>query len=128
MVVTLMCTRGPASHIARGWKTLQMHGFLHKHMGNLQRAIILILRCESKFPCIKSLVLTHSACPCKIIPPSAPKPPRIRLFNYLNLLLFLLYLVCNFSTIISDAKKQQEVDVNSSELIQARNHRLSVML
>ena len=64
-VVTFMCARSPAPHVARGRKTLQMHGFLYKHMGKLQRAITLILRRESKFFQVKSLVLTHSACPCK---------------------------------------------------------------
>ena len=64
MVVTLMCARGPTPHVERGRKTLRLHGFLYKHMGKLQRAVTLILRRESKFPCIKSLVSTHSACPC----------------------------------------------------------------
>ena len=48
---------------------------LYKHMGKLQSAIILIPRYKSKFPKVKSLVLTHSAFPLKIMPPSAPKPP-----------------------------------------------------
>ena len=36
---------------------------LYKHMGKLQSAVTLILRCESKFPKVKSLVWIHSACP-----------------------------------------------------------------
>ena len=85
MVVTFMCARGPAPHVARGRKTLQMHGFLYKHMGKLQRAITLILRRESKFFQVKSLVSTHSACPCKNYPPKCSQTPHelIRLFNYL---------------------------------------------
>ena len=88
MVVTLMCARGPTPHVARGRKTLQVHGFLYKHMGKLQRAITLIVRCESKFPAIKILVLTHSACPCKNYPPKCSQSPHELdyLFNYLNLL------------------------------------------
>ena len=76
MVVTLMCARGPTPHVARGRKTLQVHGFLYKHMGKLQRAITLIVRCESKFPAIKILVLTHSACPCKNYPPKCSQTPH----------------------------------------------------
>ena len=49
-----------------------MHGFLYKHMGKLQRAVTLILRRESKICPVKSLVSTHSACPCKNCPP----PPK----------------------------------------------------
>ena len=64
-VVTFMCARGPDPHVARGWKTLQMHGFLYEHMGKLQTVITLILRCESKFSKVKSLISIHSACPCK---------------------------------------------------------------
>ena len=60
-----MCARGPAPHVARGRKTLQMHGFLYKHMGILQRAVTLILRRQSKFSHVKSRVSTHSACPYK---------------------------------------------------------------
>ena len=71
--------RVPASsahHVARGRKTLQMHGFLYKHMGKLQRAITLIVRCESKICLIKSLVSTHSACPCKNYPPQCSQTPH----------------------------------------------------
>ena len=40
-VVTLLCAHSHASHVARGWKALQMHGFLYKHniMGMLQKAV-----------------------------------------------------------------------------------------
>ena len=61
-VVTFMCARGPAPHVARGRKTLQMHGFLYKHMGKLQMAVTLILRRESKICPVKSLVSTHAFC------------------------------------------------------------------
>ena len=78
-----MCARGSAPHVARGWKTLQMHGFLYKHMGELQRAVTLILRRESKFPKVKSLVSTHSACSCKnYLPKCSPTPQT--LINYIN--------------------------------------------
>ena len=56
-----------AENIANEWLPIQTYG---------GRAVTLILRCESKFPAVKSLVLTHSACPCKIISPSAPKPSK----------------------------------------------------
>ena len=95
MVVTLMCARGSAPHVARGRKTLKRHGFLYKH-GKTSKG--------HNFNCkvwIKNLSgqissLTHSACSCKIIPPSAPNPPWIRLFNYLNLLFFLLSVIIFF--------------------------------
>ena len=44
-------------------------------MGKLQRAVTVILRRESKFPRIKSLVSTHSACLCKNYPPKCSQPP-----------------------------------------------------
>ena len=73
-VVTYMCTRNPAHHVARGRKHCKCMASLYKHnMGKLQSAITLILRCESKFRNVKCLVSTHSACPCKS--PSAPKTP-----------------------------------------------------
>ena len=103
MVVTFMCARGPAPHVACGRKTLQTHGFLYKHMGKLQRAITLILRCESKFFQVKSLVSTHSACPCKNYPPKCSLTPHeldyliIYLFNYLFKFAFFFYLVYNKS-------------------------------
>ena len=85
-----MCARDPAPHVERGQKTLQLHGFLYKHMGKLQRAITLILRRESKICPVKSLVSTHSACPCKKYLPRCCQFPH-------ELLYFLFfYLVCNF--------------------------------
>ena len=45
-------------------------------MGILQRAITLILRRESKVFQVKSLVLTHSACPCKNFLPKCSQTPR----------------------------------------------------
>ena len=68
-VVTFMCARGPAPHVARGRKHCKRMASLYKHMGKLQRAVTLILRCESKICPVKSLVSTHSACPCKNCPP-----------------------------------------------------------
>ena len=53
-----------------------MHGFLYKRMGILQRAVTLILRYESKFPKVKSLISTHSACPCKNYLPRCSQTPR----------------------------------------------------
>ena len=64
-VVTFMCARGPAPHVARGRKHCKRMASLYKHMGKLQRAVTLILRRESKFSHVKSHVLTHSACRCK---------------------------------------------------------------
>ena len=58
------CSSAP--YVTHGWKTLQMHT-------KVQRAVTLILMHESKFFQVKSLVSTHSACPCKIVP-NAPKP------------------------------------------------------
>ena len=55
----------------------------------LSRAVTLILRCESKFPKVKSLVSTHSACPCKNCLPKGSQT----LINYLNLFFFYLVLV-----------------------------------
>ena len=82
-----MCARGPAPHVARGRKALQMHGFLYKHMGILQRAVTLILRRESKFFQVKSLVLTHSAFPCKNDPSKCSQPPH-ELDYLFNILFF----------------------------------------
>ena len=63
-----------AENIANAWLP---------HMGELQRAITLILRRESKFPKVKSLVSTHSACPCKrYLPKCSPTPQT--LINYIN--------------------------------------------
>ena len=88
-----MCARGPAPHVARGRKTLQTHGFLYKHMGKLQRAITLIVRCESKICPVKSLVLTHSACSCKNYPPKCSQSPHE--LDYLFKFAFFFYLVFN---------------------------------
>ena len=61
-------------------------------MGELQRAITLILRRESKFPKVKSLVLAHSACPCKNYLPKCSQTPQT-LINHLKT--FFFYLVFN---------------------------------
>jgi hypothetical protein len=50
------------------WRTLKCH-------------ITLILRCESKFPDIKSLVSTHSACPCKNYIPKCSQIPHELMCN-----------------------------------------------
>ena len=86
-VVTFMCARDPAPHVARGRKHCKRMASLYKHMGKLQRAVTLILRRESKFPKVKSLVLTHSACPCKnYLPKYSPTPQT--LINYINFFFF----------------------------------------
>ena len=90
MVVTLMCARGPAPHVARGRKTLQMHGFLYKHMGKLQRAVTLILRRESKFSHVKSRISTHSACRYKNYLPKCSQFPQT---FYTQEIFFFFYLV-----------------------------------
>jgi hypothetical protein len=82
--------RSPAHHVARGRKHCKCMASLYKHMGELQSAITLILRRESKFLKVRSLVSTHSACPCKNYAPSAPNSPR-------ELILLFFYLVCNLS-------------------------------
>ena len=65
-------------------QTLQVNGFLYKHMGILQSAVTLILRYESKFPAIKILVLTHSACPCKkYLPKCSQVLSELHLFKFL---------------------------------------------
>ena len=45
-------------------------------MGKLQSAVTLILRCESKFPKVKSLVSTHSACLYKNYLPRCSQIPH----------------------------------------------------
>ena len=45
-------------------------------MGKLQRAVTLILRCESKFSHVKSRVLTHSACWYKNYLPKCSQFPQ----------------------------------------------------
>ena len=68
---------GNGRHVdVRGRKTLQMHGFLYKHIGKLQTAITLIVRCASKICLIKSLVSAHSACSCKNYPPKCSQIPH----------------------------------------------------
>ena len=89
-VVTFMCARGPAPHVERGQKTLQLHGFLYKHMGKLQRTITLILRRESKICLVKSLVSTRSACPYKNYPPKCSQIPHE--LDYLFKFAFFFYL------------------------------------
>ena len=76
-VVTFMCARGPAPHVARGRKHCKRMASLYKHMGKLQRAVTLILRCESKFLKVKSLHSIHSARRCKNCPQVLPVPPWI---------------------------------------------------
>ena len=75
-VVTFMCARGPAPHVARGRKHCKRMASLYKHMGKLQRAVTLIQRRESKFFQVKSLVSTHSACPCKNYVPKYSQTPH----------------------------------------------------
>ena len=103
MVVTLMCARGPTPHVERGRRTLQLHGFLYKHMGKLQRAVTLILRRESKICPVKSLVSIHSACPCKNYPPKCSQIPHE--LDYLFKFAFFFYLVFNKATRTLSRKK-----------------------
>ena len=63
MVVTFVCARDRTPHVERGRKPLQTYGFpVQIYMGKLQRAVILILRCESKIDLIfeTSLYILHS--------------------------------------------------------------------
>ena len=77
-VVTFMCARGPAPHVARGRKHCKRMASLYKHMGKLQRAVTLILRRESKFLKVKSLHSIHSACWCKnYVPKCSQFPPEL---------------------------------------------------
>ena len=78
-VVTSMCAHGPTHQVACGRKTLQMHGFPMQTYGSFKRAITLILRCESKFLKVKSIVSTHSGCPCKNYTPKVL--PNINYFS-----------------------------------------------
>ena len=75
-VVTFISARGPAPHVARGRKHCKRMASLYKHMGKLQRAVTLIVRCESKICPVKSLVSTHSACPCKNYLPKYSQTPH----------------------------------------------------
>ena len=63
-----------------GGKHCKCMASLYKHMGKVQRAITLILRHESKFPKVKSLVSTHSACPCKKYLPRCSQFPHELLY------------------------------------------------
>ena len=70
---------------------------LHKHIGKLESAVTFTLGCESKFPKVKSLVTTHSACPCKNDLLKCSQPPR-------ELIYFVFfYLVCNFYLVYNKA-------------------------
>ena len=77
-VVTFMCARGPAPHVVRGRKHCKRVASLYKHMGKLQRAVTLILRCESKFLKVKYLHLIHSARWYKnYVPKCSQLPPEL---------------------------------------------------
>ena len=77
-VVTFMCARGPAPHVARGRKHCKHMASLYKHMGKLQRAVTLILRRESKFLKVKFLHSIHSARRCKnYVPKCSQFPPEL---------------------------------------------------
>ena len=93
-VVTFMCARGPAPHVARGRKHCKRMASLYKHMGKLQRAVTLILRRESKFSHVKSRVLTHSACRCKNYLPKCSQ--FLQTFFAQEIFFFFFYLVFNF--------------------------------
>ena len=60
--------RAWAENITNAWLPIQMYGAT-------SRAVTLILRYESKFPKIKSVVSTHSAYPCKNYLPRRSQPP-----------------------------------------------------
>ena len=62
-------------------------------MGILQRAVTLILRCESKFRPVKPITLTHSACPCKNYVPKCSQIPHE--LDYKSFFVF-FYLVVNY--------------------------------
>ena len=67
-------------------ETLQTHGFPVQTYGKLQRAVTSFLRCESKFFQVKSLVSTHSACPCKSYVPRCSQIPHE--LHYLSFVFF----------------------------------------
>ena len=67
-------------------ETLQTHGFPVQTYGKLQRAVSSFLRRESKFFQVKSLVSTHSACPCKNYVPRCSQIPHE--LHYLNFVFF----------------------------------------
>ena len=54
---------------------MQTHGFPIQTYGKTLKAGTLIVRCESKICPVKSLVSTHSACPCKNCPPKSSQIP-----------------------------------------------------
>ena len=87
MVVNFVSARGRAPHVARGRKTLQMHGFPMQTYGI--SAITLILRRESKFFQVKFLVFIHSACSYKNYALKYSQNPH-ELYSF-----FSIYLVCN---------------------------------
>ena len=67
-------------------ETLQTHGFPVQTYGKLQRAVTSFLRRESKFFQVKSLVSTHSACPCKNYVPRCSQIPHE--LHYLSFFFF----------------------------------------
>ena len=75
-VDTFMCARSPAPHVACGRKRCKCMASLYKHMGKLQRAVILILRRESKFLKVKFLHSIHSTHPCKNYIPKCSQFPN----------------------------------------------------
>ena len=86
-VVTFMCARDPAPHVARRRKHCKRMASLYKHIEKFQRAVTLIVRRESKICPVKSLVSTHSACPCKNYLPKYSQTPHE--LDYLFIYLFI---------------------------------------
>ena len=76
-VVKFMCARGPAPHVARGRKHCKRMVSLYKHMGKLQRAITLILRCESKVLKVKSAFDPFCTPVQKLCSQVLPVPPEL---------------------------------------------------
>ena len=68
-----------AENIANAWLPIQT-------WEKLQRAVTSFLRCESKFFQVKSLVSTHSVCPCKNYVPKYSQTPHE--LDYLVISLF----------------------------------------
>ena len=83
---TMVVTRGPAHHVTRGRKTLQMHGFPIQNMW--ERGYIFIG--VNKISIQIKLVLSHSACPYKKCTLKWFQSSK----HYIIELLF-FYLVCN---------------------------------
>ena len=76
-------------------------------MGILQRAVTLILRCESKFRPVKPITLTHSACPCKNYVPKCSQIPHE--LDYKSFFVFFyLVVVNNKETIHTLSRKMPE--------------------